>query len=404
MLSSNNVNIQFESAWALTNIASGTSTQTQFVVKSGAIPPFVELLRSSSDEVRDQAVWALGNIAGDGHECRDYLLTCGILPALMSVFTANAPVSLLRNATWALSNLCRGKPQPNFDTVRIAIPLVYTLLSSQDLEIVVDACWTASYLSDGPNNKIQAVIDGGLVPQLVNLMKHASPKVHIPALRAVGNIVTGDESHTQFVLNCNPLPILGSLLLSANKGVRKEACWAISNITAGSESQIQSVIDSKLVSTLVGLMEKGDFDVRKEACWAIGNAISGGTNGQIAFFVKEGCVKPMAELLSSTDAKVLTLVLGSIEAILRAGETTNKHGDAHNKFADLVEESGAVDKIDELQQHENKEIYQKSVSILEKYFEGEAEEENHVPAQQNKITNYLFPTSTQRTQNNVFSF
>jgi len=291
-------------------------------------------------------------------------------------------------------------------------------LHSQDQDILVDACWTASYLTDGPNYKIQAVIQAALPPQLVNLMKNSSPKVHIPALRAVGNIVTGDESQTQFVLNCDPLPVLGELLNSSNKGVRKEACWAISNICAGSESQIQAVLDANLIPKLIALMEKGDFDVRREASWAVGNSISGGTTLQIAHLVQRGCLKPLCELLASPDAKVIQLVLGSLEAILKAGETTSKLGEAHNRYGDMIEEAGAVEKIFELQHHENKDIYEKSVELLEKYFGGEDDEggENNAPSnngngggqqQTNKITNYMFATTApaqQRTQNHVFSF
>mmetsp|Transcript_20953 Transcript_20953/g.29286 ORF Transcript_20953/g.29286 Transcript_20953/m.29286 type:complete len:369 (-) Transcript_20953:93-1199(-) len=321
----------FEAAWVVTNIVSGTSAHVLKMIKAGAVPKLKQLLKHENLDVREQAVWAIGNIAGDRPECRDYVLSQGVLAPILKELSPSSKIGMLRNATWALSNLCRGKPQPKFNQIQPAIPVLARILYIKDTEVLTDACWCLSYISDdtGPSNqKIQAVLNTGVARRLIELLKieqqggpALSNSVLVPALRSIGNIVTGDDMQTQVMLNAGVLEALRSVLQSwvAPRGIQKEAFWTISNITAGNSSQIQSVIDAGLIPTAIQAMNTSELQVAKEAAWAICNAAMGGSSQQKRYIAEQGGLRAMFNGLSrwTDDAKGLRVCLEGIENMFK---------------------------------------------------------------------------------------
>ena len=59
-------------------------------------------------------MWALGNIAGENTDFRNVVLESGVLPPLLKLLSTTSNISILKNGSWLLSNLVRGKPQPDF--------------------------------------------------------------------------------------------------------------------------------------------------------------------------------------------------------------------------------------------------------------------------------------------------
>ena len=47
------------------------------------------------------------------------------------------------------------------------LPALAYLLSHNNTSVVIDVCWALSYLTDGNSERIQTVIDAGVVPKLV---------------------------------------------------------------------------------------------------------------------------------------------------------------------------------------------------------------------------------------------
>ncbi|CAO2180009.1 unnamed protein product [Urochloa humidicola] len=360
--------IQFEAAKALTYILKGTSSEnTKVVVDQGAVPIFVELLSSPSEDIRQEAVWALGDMACTSLVFRDILLAHGVLLPLLRLLKGNLSLSLLRSSTWALSIICQGGPQINFDLVKLALQVLRQLIHSQDESVIIAACWALSFMSDGfDSDRIQALVDVGVCPRLVELLTHSSHSVHFPALRAVSRIANGDDAQIQCIIDHQALPCFLDILMKDEDKMKKGmVCWIIAQFTNTNKEQIQAVIDGNIIGPLVHLMQTAELDVKREAAVAVGNAAAVGTPDQTKYLVSKGCIKAFCDLLDCSDTGILEACLDGLKGILIAGKNMKSSGASdENIYVRMIEDAGGLFGIEDLQKHDDDTIHEMVVDLL----------------------------------------
>jgi hypothetical protein len=120
-----------------------------------------------------------------------------VWPITQLLDTAPPKSTFVRNASWCLSNLCRGKPAPKFERIAPAIPsLAKVFIEHSDEDIIHDICWAFSHLTDMGQQTIPFLIEQNVLQKLIKLVEHTSITFSIPCLRILGNILTGDEMQT----------------------------------------------------------------------------------------------------------------------------------------------------------------------------------------------------------------
>lgn len=392
---------RFESAWVITNIASGNTDQTKYVVRLGSVPFLVKMIAENDDLIVDQSVWALGNIAGDSEELRDVVLETGALPVIIKLIerfiASNDHVKILRNLVWLLSNLNRGRsPLPNIENMRLTLSVVEKVIQINDSDIVADCFWCLSYLVDADSDLTDQIIKSQIIQRCYNLMNAFSSQLRngdydhklskvcayavCPIVRMLGNIVTGTESQTDVVIQLGFLQFLNPIfyLYDTKKlpRIRKEICWLLSNVTAGSHSQVVYVFESDLFGLLIDSISRYELYIRKEASFAVLNML---------FF----CIKAPQYLQQLLDNQVIPAlqsylnavsnipeiqaqILDSVRYALEAGEKI-KQKLGSNPVVQALIDTKLVDEIEDLQDSNNNVVVQKAYNIIITYFEGEEE-------------------------------
>ena len=271
----------------------------------------------------------------------------------------------------------------------MSVVILYCCSRSYEVNLVIH--YSTDLIYDLPSliihYRIQAIMDTGIVPRIVELLPyHDKLKSQNAALEIIGSFVSGDDKQTQTVLNSNILIPLNEILeneKSSNEVIRK-TIFIISNIAAGTIEQIQLLIDHKIILKLIILFERevGIVDILKEAGWSLTNVTSGGTPEQIYELIDIGIIKALCILLHINDGKTPLIAMEGLENILKIGILLDKkqnNGTNENRIISLIRIAKGIEEM-YLYANKNRQsmhnylsdtddaIQQKAESMIKNYF------------------------------------
>jgi len=374
--------LQYETLWTLSNIASGDSKYTQLVATKENVDIFIRLLESPEVKVRDHAMLVLGNIAGDSSKSRKMMME--LHPNLIEIIIKNikfAPKALYaQNAIWLLSNLNREKPHFSYSEIpEKIIPVLSALLNfprdQLNSDLLAEIFWLIYYLTNRNDSEkiINNLMKNGIISKVIALTySDKTLAVESPAIKILGNVAYNGEEQTQNLIDGRIFMLFPQLLRSKSKLVRKESFYTLSNIAAGTKSQQDAIIDfnnNQLITEIIFTMNDDKaWDVKKEAAYVIYNLVTRNDRKYIKLLLRNFIVSPVVNLLDTVSVDTIMVSLKILKQLLKS-EKNIKNG----YVSSLIEDSGGLDKIEMLQNHDNEEIYELSLDIIDTYFSDDDE-------------------------------
>ena len=361
----------YESLWCLTNISKNFKEVSKIIKEKGGISKIVNFLESTIEQIKLQTIWLIGNLAISGKIVRSILIKEKALDKLIIILSFSNRTHIIKQATWALSNFLMFSNYPSFDVAKNCLKAIARVMNiiPKDMDFLSDASFILSSISNHYKESIKELFELDLIPKIINSLEIDTNNIQINYLRIIGNIACGNANQTQKLLDLGVLAYLKKIIFSKYKYIRKEAAWIISNIAAGTQKQIESLIREDILIILKQVLINDEYAIKRESIWAICNLTSIENPIYMKKILDQGILKIICECLKLNDAKLLAICLEALGNLLVFGEKFSQNPAGENPIVYEIEKMGMFDILEKLQLHQSEIVYEKTLKILEKYFD-----------------------------------
>ncbi|CAD8206124.1 unnamed protein product [Paramecium pentaurelia] len=330
--------IKLEAAQIISILAGGRSEITKIIMQNGILQLSLSVLDGNQSELIMLIITILGKLAGESVKYRD---------SILQVFTMEKIISKMEQKyksiyIWCLANLCIGRPSPRFDKVKLAFEIFAKVImeefNQQNLKMINDAIWALGYMIDGEPNRITALINSGVVPQLINLLPMGN---FVSILRIFECIFYGTEEQIKYLLECG---FIAHIRMIVDPKSREKSGDMIQTFAA-TETLFKVLSNQNFLISLFRSLSDDNSNLRGDALEVIGNAIQHGTNDDVNQLVKNGLIQYLLKMLDIANEKEIISIhlkkgLEMLIKIIRKGEIKVKDNKSNQFFTLFVQLDG----------------------------------------------------------------
>ena len=374
------LHLRLEATWCLANLVSGTSQQTMALVNKNIIQIFEQILDDPYTQIVEQAIWGLGNIIGDSVDLREMVVKSNVLNKLILILNQNRGMNVQKHIIWCLSNALRIRPigEPYVQMKNSVMALILGFKTYGNVDIKRDCLFGVSEYCK--TNLLNFFTEDQFLLKLREFYQflygssqdYQTIKPEISAIHKIlGNITNGDDLDTARIIDGGFLRDFCVMLNVDDNMCKREICWILSNIAAGTSNQIGSLLhEAGLFDNLVNLLYNSTKEIQREALWTICNMTKNCSKEQLNFLIQHNIFGVFKEFLGKdSDTKMVVLILEAVPNMLEKSMTADEQGVNTSPLIDVMYDCGIAELIGDLQRHESDHVYEKSLHILEKYFD-----------------------------------
>ncbi|CEM29156.1 unnamed protein product [Vitrella brassicaformis CCMP3155] len=285
--------VQKPAALALSRLARHHS---DLVVDAGAVPPLVQLVSSADDNVRGAAIAALCIITTESSTCRDAVLAAGVLQPLLKAMRESSNVAVLTGSAYLLCYLWSVSensphPVPLAELVPFLPVLVGLIAAPQQDDNVLQCArgalqqFVIQFNEQGTDADLDALVECGAVASIKPLLQMAEPKIKAVACAIVQFLALGSTAHVQTLIDGGLVPLLVDLVASGDSDadLKKRAAANIGSIVVrGSQQQIDYVVECGGIRPICDLLNgaEDDGEVLESILSALDDVLSVGRQKQ----------------------------------------------------------------------------------------------------------------------------